>query len=58
MHYAQKTFNFHKAYVVPEDENIEALYLRKGCIKIAETTLRGKPASVLEIDFNTIMRMK
>ena len=50
--YAQNKFGYTKAFVVPEDEGVEALYMRKGCIKIADTTLRGKPAPVLEIDFS------
>lgn len=52
--YAHTKFGFDRAYVVPENDEVEALYRRKGCVKIADTTLRGKPAPVLEIEFKNI----
>lgn len=55
MRYAQSKFGFDRAYVVPDDAELEALYIKKGCTKIAETTLRGEPAPVLQIMFSKVM---
>jgi GNAT superfamily N-acetyltransferase len=55
MRYAQTKFGFDRAYVVPDDAELEALYIKKGCTKIADTTLRDKPAPVLEIEFKKLL---
>lgn len=55
MRYAQTKFGFDRAFVVPDDAELEALYIKKGCTKIADTTLRDKPAPVLEIEFNKLL---
>ena len=53
MHYAQQ-LGFECVYAVPENKDLEALYIRKGCTKIADTTLRGTPASVLRMELGEL----
>lgn len=53
--HAQSTFGFDRAYAIPENKEIEQLYLRKGCVKIADTIRRGERVSVLEIAFSDMV---
>lgn len=54
--YAQEKFGFSEAYFMPENEEAEKLYTRKGAEKIADTMRDGKPAVIMKIAFDKVLK--